>query len=83
MCFQRVNLDKVKIFVRKIKITYCTLDPLPFASIIGKGNFNGILCIIVDIINLSIDIKKFPESKKQNINKPRLKGKLDSQFKFI
>lgn len=77
--FKKVNMDVVKSIVSRVKLTYCDKDPLPISDIINSNNFQGILQLFLECVNVSIENKVFPETEKLAIVKPIIKGKLDSQ----
>ena len=52
---------------------------MPILEIIDADNFPTFLDIVLRIVNTSISTCKFPDSEKQAIVKPLLKGKLDYQ----
>ena len=75
--FVTVDFNKIKSIVSKVKRTYCERDPFPISDIIDCDHFDSFLRVYLEIVNLSILAKRFPESEKYEFLKPVLKGSLD------
>ena len=77
--FRTVNTDCVKRIVGRVKHTYCDMDPVPVSEIVSCQNFDALVRLWTELVNISIENKVFPESEKRAIVKPIVKGNLDSQ----
>ena len=77
--FHTVDSAVIKTTIKKVKMTYCVNDPLPMKEIVHSTNFDSMVALVTDLINVSIKENKFPETEKRAIVKPIVKGKLDTQ----
>ena len=77
--FATVDFDKIKTIVSKAKRTYCGSDPFPISDLKECEHFDSLLRVYLEIVNLSILAKMFPESEKHAILRPVLKGSSDPQ----
>ena len=77
--FRPIDVDVIKNIMGQLKLTYCDWDPLPISDIIKSENFVDIQRIFVEIVNIGIKNKSYPDSEKHAIVKPTVKGKLDAQ----
>ena len=77
--FVPVDIHKIGSVVGRVKRTYCASDPFPISDVCKCVHVNSLLQVYLEIVNLSIAAKVFPESEKYAILKPVLKGSLDPQ----
>ena len=75
--FETVDFIKIRSIVSRVKRTYCESDPFPISDVTKCGNLDGLLRVYLEIVNLSILARMFPESEKHAILKPVLKASLD------
>ena len=78
--FCGVDMSKLKLIFNKVKLTYSGGDPFPMSDFKNSSNFDSILMVFLELVNLCIAKKNFPESEKLAIIKPVVKGSLDSQM---
>ena len=64
-------------------MTYSSGDPFPISDFKSSWNFGNILKVILEIVNLCIAKRTFPESEKLAIIKPVVKGTRLSKPKLI
>ena len=77
--FCTVNTDCVEKIIKKVKYTYCDMDPIPVRDIVSCESFGALVGLWTELVNTSIENKVFPKSEKSAIVKPIVKGNLDSQ----
>lgn len=77
--FHPVDSGAIKTVIKKVRMTYCVNDPLPMNEIVHSTNFDSMVNLVTDLINVSIKENNFPDSEKRSIVKPIVKGKLDTQ----
>lgn len=78
--FQTVTESTVKDVITRAKYTHCANDPMPISIFDGNVNFGRLITIMTKMVNASISEGVFPNSEKQAIIKPILKGDLDPQL---
>ncbi|KAE8283704.1 hypothetical protein D5F01_LYC19107 [Larimichthys crocea] len=69
--FPYVGLPDVENIIRRMKLSTCTLDPLPTSLV--KDNLSAISPLITKLINLSLQTVFVPAALKSAIIRPRLK----------
>ena len=65
--------------IKKAKPTYSAIDPMPFKLFNRNKRFDRLVSVITKMVNVSIANGVFPNSEKQAIVTPILKGNLDPQ----
>lgn len=77
--FSTVTTLMIRKIMTQVKLTHCANDPIPMSQIINCENFEQIVSVITNMVNISITSCVFPSSEKRAIVKPVIKGKLDPQ----
>ena len=77
--FVTVDISKIRSIVSRVKKTYSESDPFPISDVTECEHFDSLQRVYLEVVNLSILAKMFPESEKHAVLKPVLKGSLDPQ----
>ena len=70
--FQEVTLDEVLSLIRDAPSKQCALDPAP--TWLVKRMSDILVPVITEMVNLSFDLGRFPDSQKHAIVVPRIKN---------
>ena len=77
--FEQIDKNKLVNLFRKAKKTHCSLDPIPMSNLVDAENFTMFLDIVLEIVNKSISLCKFPAKLKHAVIHPAIKGTQDPQ----